>query len=301
MDERKYFEEKARKGKRHFPLALMMGLGMIVLVAAIFAIVFYPMFDNSEDKPFGGAKIKKQEIWSDNGLIVTAEELGTVAGKNRAQEVVYLTINNGTPQELTLRCEGLAVNGAAVQSAFAETVPSGNSVRAALPLDYRALYDMRIRTVGEIRMQLAAYDTASGKKAAASGPLTLTTSKAKKADPPSYMYSTDGFYAKDGITLALTSLYPAYTDESGAVGFYVENNTDRDVLVAPKDTAVDGFPYLKDESYVFPAGTKGTFYLELVLAELEDVLPMEKLTGTMVVSDRESGTQIAGAPFEFKP
>ena len=56
MDERQYFEEKARKGKRHFPLALMMGLGMIVLVAAIFAIVFYPMFDNSEDKPFGGAK-----------------------------------------------------------------------------------------------------------------------------------------------------------------------------------------------------------------------------------------------------
>ena len=301
MDERQYYEQKAGKGKRKFPLALLMGLGMIVLVAAIFAIVFFPMFDNSEDKPFGGAKIKKQEIWAADGLSLTAEELAASGGDYRPQLAVSLSIKNDTQQDLRLVCEGLAVNGAAMQSDFTAELPKGTSTGALLRLDDRVLYDMGIRTVGSIRMEFAAYEPASGKLLYRSGPLTLTTTKAKKADVPKSPYSINRFYEQDGIMLASTSLYPAYTDKSSAVGFYVENNTDRDIAVTPKDTAVDGKAYPKDGSFVFPAGTRGTFYLELAWDELEDVLPMEKLTGSFMVADRETGAPVAEAPFEFRP
>ena len=300
MENRQNYGVKAKSGPK-FPLALLLGLGMIVFVAAVFAVVFRSYFDDSDMKPFGGAKVKEQKVWQTDGLTVTATELGYLDGGRMEQPALFLKVNNGTSQDLVLRCDTPVVNGTAMHTVLEAEAPAGGGIDTALPLDRRSLYDLQIRTVGEIVMKLTACEKSSGNAVYTSGPLTVRTTKAKKADEPRYPYSTDVFYEKDGISLATTSLYPAYSDTSGAVGFYVVNDTDRDILVRQKEAAVNGTPYQRDGSFVFPAGTKGTFYLELVLAELEAVLPMEELTGTVELSDVESGGKIAEAEFRFVP
>ena len=289
------------KPKSKLPVALILGLGMIVFVAVVFAVVFHSMFDDSDMKPFGGAKVKEQKIWETDGLIVSATELGYMDGDRKEQPALFLKINNGTSQDLVLRCDALSVNNTAMHTALAAEAAAGSVVDTALPLDRRSLYDLQIRTVGEIVAKLSACEKGSGNVLYSSGPLTIKTSKSKKSDEPKYPYSVNTFYEKDGIKLATTSLFPAYTDASSAVGFYVKNSTDRDILIRQKEAAVNGTPYQRAGSFVFPAGTEGTFYLELDWAELEAVLPMKELTGSVEICYAEDGGKITEANFSFIP
>ena len=213
-----------------------------------------------------------------------------------------------------MRCTALSANGAAVQPELKIEAAAGVSADGALLFDRSSLYDMQIIYVGEIGLELAAYDASSMTETARSGKITVRTNKAKKADVPKFMYSTDEFYNTGGIRLAAADLSVAYTEASSALRFYAENASDTDIRIIPAEIKVNGKPYevaqknvdgsVRDsrgigEGYIFPAGSKGSFYYELEWEPLEDVLPLDNVSGLFHICDNKDGKMVSEAPFNI--
>ena len=108
----------------------------------------------------------------------------------------------------------------------------------------------------------------------------------------------------------------AYTEASSALRFYADNASGTDIRIIPTEIRVDGKPYevqqknidgsVRDsrgvgEGYIFPAGSKGSFYYELEWEPLEDVLPLDEVTGVMEIYDNTDGRLLKEAEFSFKP
>jgi len=306
----------AQTQKREPKIALWLGLGFLAVAAVIFYIAYHVIFPSDDsDKPFGGAKVKKQEIWAADGLKVSAEELGMVSSRSWDREAVYLKVQNSGSSEKVLRCTALSVNGVAVQPELAAEIPAGQTVTVPVLLDRSSLYYMQVYTVGTISMELAAFDPASMSQTARSGMITLQTNKVKKADTPQCLLDTDIFYDAGGIRIGTAELSVAYSQSSSAMRFYVENDSSEDVQIIPKEVRVNGKPYevarknadgsVYDdrgvgEGYVFPAGTKGTFYYELEWEPLDDVLPLDNVTGVCRIYDNGSGELLEEAEFTYR-
>ena len=305
--------QKERKGPM---TALWMGLGLILVVAVIMVFAYRAIFpaDDSRD-PMGGAKIRSQEIWSADGLTVTASEIGKYVERSWDRDAVYLKVKNDGSSPKLLRCTALSVNGAAVQPELMLEAQPGAVTDGKLFFDRSSLYDMQIIHVGEIGLELAVFDPSSGAETARSGLITLKTNKAKKAELPRFMYKSDMLYDAAGVGIGAADLSVAFTESSSAVRFYVENTSGTDIRVVPADIKVNGKAYevkrknadgsVYDtrgvgEGYTFPAGTKGSFYYELEWEPLEDVLPLDNVTGTFKILDNKNGQSIAEAPFEYK-
>ena len=306
----------AQKEKKGPMTALWMGLGLILVVAVIMVFAYRAIFpaDDSRD-PMGGAKIKSQEIWSADGLTVTASEIGKYVERSWDRDAVYLKVKNDGSSPKVLRCTALSVNGAAVQPELLLEAQPGAATDGKLLFDRMSLYDMQIIHVGEISLELAAYDPVSGSETARSGRITLKTNKAKKAETPSFMYKTEALCDTNGIRISAADLSVAYSDASSALRLYVENTSGTDIRVVPADIKVNGKTYevkrknadgsVYDtrgvgEGYTFPAATNGSFYYELEWEPLEDVLPLDNVTGTFKILDNKNGQSIAEEPFEYK-
>ena len=106
------------------------------------------------------------------------------------------------------------------------------------------------------------------------------------------------------------------TEASSALRFYADNASGTDIRIIPTEIRVDGKPYevqqknidgsVRDsrgvgEGYIFPAGSKGSFYYELEWEPLEDVLPLDEVTGVMEIYDNRDGTLLREAEFSYKP
>jgi hypothetical protein len=146
----------------------------------------------------GGAKIRSQAIWSADGLTVTASEIGRYVERSWNRDAVYLRVKNDGSSPMLLRCTALLVNGAAVQPELLLDAQPGATTDGRLLFDRSSLYDMQIIHVGEISLELAAFDAASGTETARSGRITLKTNKAKKAETPSFMYKTEALVTRTG-------------------------------------------------------------------------------------------------------
>jgi len=305
--------QKEKKGPM---TALWMGLGVILIVAVVMVFAYRAIFpaDDSRD-PLGGAKIRSQAIWSADGLTVTASEIGRYVERSWDRDAVYLRVKNDGSSPKLLRCTALLVNGAAVQPELLLEAQPGATTDGRLLFDRSSLYDMQIIHVGEISLELAAFDPASGAETARSERITLRTNKAKKAETPRFMYKTEALCETNGIRISAADLSVAYTESSSAVRFYVENSSGTDIRVLPADVKVNGKAYKvkrknadgsvydprgAGEGYTFSAGANGSFYYELEWEPLEDVLPLDNVTGTFQILDNRSGQSIAEVPFEYR-
>ncbi|MBQ7175309.1 MAG: hypothetical protein IKE56_03910 [Lachnospiraceae bacterium] len=309
----------AQKEKKGPMTALWLGLGFLVFAAIILFIAYRMIFpsDNGRWDPLGGAKIKTQEIWSADGLSVSVTGTGRYTSGSQERDALYLKVKNDGSSAKILRCTALSANGgAAVQPELKIEAAPGASTDGVLLFDRSGLYDMQIIYVGEIELELAAYDASSMAETARSGKITIKTNKAKKADTPKFLYKTNEFYNADGISLATADLSVAYTDTSSALRFYVENTSGRDIRIVPGDVKFNGKAYevarknvdgsVYDtrgvgEGYTFQNGSKGSFYYELEWEPLEDVLPLDMMTGVCRIYDNVSGQLLKEAEFTFKP
>ena len=308
----------ATKEKKKPKTALWLGLGFLVFAAVVLVFAYRYFFpsDDGRSKPLGGAKIKKEQIWSADGLTVTAEKIDAYYGGSWEREALYLKVKNEGSSPRALCCRALSVNGASVQPELELNAAPGAESSGMILFDRSSLYDMQITTVGTISLEFAAVDPASGAETARSGLLTIETNKVKKADPPKLYYEAKDVYQEDGIRIATADLSMVYTESSSAVRFYVENGTGQDIRIVPKDTKVNGSPYTApfkradgspavdmpgwQEGYTFPAGSKGTFYFELEYEPLDGILPLDNVTGILEIYDNAGGKLIREAEFTYQ-
>ncbi len=306
----------AQKEKKGPMIALWMGIGILILMAIVLFIGYQVFFgSDGSDKRYGGAKIKTTQIWSADGLTVSADKLDRYYSGSLERDALYLKVKNDTGSPQLLRCSSLSINGAAIQPELMLEAAPGKETSGAVLFDKSSFYDMQLWTVGTICLELVAFDPSSMTETARSGPIVIETNKTKKADTPRLYHESDPVYNKNGISIGTAGLSVAYTTESSALRFYVENTTDTDIRIIPAEMKVNGTPYEVKrknadqtdydtrglgEGWVFPAGSKGTFYYELEWEPLEDVLPLDSITGELQICEYSSGQMIDTALLDYQ-
>lgn len=306
---------KAKSSGKGGLVALWIILVLIVFICATGGIAYWLLIgkdmDSGNEKLYGGAKIKKQEIWNEDGLKVEAtgfyidEGIGELTGGYRMENGIKLEIDNGTGKDLTLSCVSLAVNGAAVQGYLDAHVGPGEKGKAILKMDNFSLYNMQISTVGEIKAELSAKD--SGTEVYNSGIIRIVTNKNGAYDVPDYRYGGNPVFSESGISVKTMG----YTEVPGlainyAVIFQVENSTGRSVRLDFTDLNLNGRSFDYTGSAVIQAGTKGTMYVSAPFDDLNEIekregnfFPVTEITGTCDIYDANTGELISSIPYSY--
>ena len=291
-----------KKGLPVVPLILLL---VFAVMGVIGFLILGPEFSGGDSKPYGGAKVKKQTVWNNDVLTVTAEGLDRASGEYYYCGALGLTIQNRSGQPLSVRCISMAVNGAAVQPVLRAEIPAGQTVKTELVMDNFSLDDMRIRTIGTIMMELEA-SAAEGKEAVRSGILTVETTKKNKADMPGFKYEAKPLYEENGIRVGTEGFRNVGTTMAYGVCFHVENSTGETVRVEVQDMALNELPHGEPAEASFQPGTSGVFYVRADFSALEkidrerDFFPVRTVTGTCSIFSEADGRKIASFPFEFR-
>lgn len=306
---------KTKKSSKGGFIALWIILGLIVFICVTGGIAYWLLIGrdmaSGDEKPYGGAKIKKQEIWNVDGLKVEAtgfyidEGMGELTGGYRMDNGIKLDIDNGTGKDLTLNCVSLAVNGAAVQGYLDARIGAGEKGKAILKMDNFSLYNMQINTVGEITAELSARD--SGTEVYNSGIIRIVTNKSGVSDVPDFRYGGNPVFSDGGISVKTMG----YTEVPGlplsyAVIFQAENSTGSSVRLDFTEINLNGRSFDYTGSAVIQAGTKGTLYVTVPfddLYEIEkregDFFPVTEITGNCDISDANTGKLISSIPYSY--
>ena len=77
-----YWEVKPKKSeKKGLPVVPLIALLVFAAISIVIFLILGPEFGNSDSKPYGGAKVKKQTVWDNDLLTVTAEGLDRASGE----------------------------------------------------------------------------------------------------------------------------------------------------------------------------------------------------------------------------
>ena len=286
----------------------MVPLIALLVFAAISIVIFLilgPEFDHSDSKPYGGAKVKKQTVWDNDLLTVTAAGLDRASGEYYYCDALGLTIRNKSGQPLSVRCSSMTVNGAAVQPVLRAEIPAGETAQAELVMDHFSLDDMRIRTIAAITMELEA-SAAGSTDTVRSGILTVETTKKGKGEVPGFKYEAQPLYEANGIRVGTEGFRTIGTTMAYGVCFHVENGSGETIRVEVRDVVLNDLPHGEPAAASFQPGTSGVFYVRADFSALEkidkerDFFPVRTVTGTCSIFSEADGRKIASFPFEFK-
>ena len=293
--------KKPREGK---PLVLFICLGVLAAAALFVYFVLKPEFGGRE-KPYGGAKLKKQKIWDNELLTVTAEGIDDASGEYYYCDAVGLTVSNRSGGPLTLSCLSMAVNGASVQPVLSEEIPPGETVKAELVMDNYSLDDMMVKTVDTITMEFTAADPA-GNVLARSGILSAATTKKGKGDQPEHKYEAQPLFEEGGVSVGSEGFRPVGTTMRYGVCFHVDNESGGAVRFLARDIVLNDLPYDTKAEGCFQSGTLGVCYARTDFAELEKIdkerplFPITAVSGICELYSAESGEKLAEFPFEYR-
>ena len=220
-----YWEVKPKKSeKKGLPVVPLIALLVFAAISIVIFLILGPEFGNSDSKPYGGAKVKKQTVRDNDLLTVTAEGLDRASGEYYYCDALGLTIRNKAGQPLSVRCSSMTVNGAAVQPVLRAEIPAGETVQAELVMDHFSRDDMRIRTIAAITMELEA-SAAGSTDVVRSGILTVETTKKGKGEVPGFKYEAQPLYEANGIRVGTEGFRTIGTTMAYGGCFHVENGS----------------------------------------------------------------------------
>ena len=301
-----YWEVKPKKSeKKGFPVVPLIALLVFAAISIVIFLILGPEFDHSDSKPYGGAKVKKQTVWDNDLLTVTAEGLDRASGEYYYCDALGLTIRNKSGQPISVRCGSMTVNGAAVQPVLRTEIPAGDTVKTELVMDHFSRDDMRIRTIAAITMELEA-SPAGSTDVVRSGILSVETTKKGKGEVPGFKYEAQPLYEANGIRVGTEGFRTIGTTMAYGVCFHVENGSGETIRVEVRDVVLNDLPHGEPAAASFQPGTAGVFYVRADFSALEkidkerDFFPVRTVTGTCSIFSGADGRKIASFPFEFK-
>ena len=267
---------------------VFIALVLIFISGAAIAIRSYTV----KRGPLHGAKIKKQVIWDNQDLKVTAKGLGYE--KKDYQPPRYLTVeaSNSGASDKTLTVETVAINGIMVEPDFELKVPAGSKSEKELiftGMEFDTL--AALSEIYTISLILKDGNTLSD----------IITLQTNLKEQPIYISTgeDDPVYEGDGYLVNYTSLYPSFSNFGPALEFYVENNTDKYVRIKSGGVLVNGS---EADSRGFDEGilphSCGYVRLALSLEQMErdDLLPLKNVQTEFEIYDPAGGGRLQSIP-----
>jgi len=232
---------------------------------------------NKKDKP----TIDEAVVFEKDGIKITAKEYTT---DSIWGDGIKFLLENDTDKNITVGVTALIVNDFMITDTFVAEVAAGKKTNETMNLSSTALNAAGIDVIGQIEVYFHMYDSETWDDIAKTDCITIKTSMYDQMDK-TVDDAGQVLYDKDGI-----KIIGKYVDETSFWGagivVYIENNTDKNVLIQVDNLSVNGFTL---GSAIFSsdvyAGKKAFDDITLFSSELEenDIKSVEEVTLTFVI------------------
>ena len=221
---------------------------------------------NSETKSdeSGTFSIKEQVLWEVDGVKITAKGIDedSIFGTK-----VNVLVENNSNKDVGIGVDALIVNDYMISDLTSITVTAGNKSNDAITLYSSELNAAGIEHIGKIEMYLHTFDPNTFESQKKSGRIAIRTSDYNKMSRDNNIKGTT-LFEKDGVKIV-----GQYVDDSSfwgsAVLLYVENNSNKNIIVQCDDVSVNGYMVSALMSTDVYAGKKSFDDITLLNSDLE--------------------------------
>lgn len=228
--------------------------------------------------------IDDQVLWEVDGLKISAT--GINEDSIWGTQIKVLAENN-SEKDVGIGTDAVIVNDYMINDLTSIQVTSGNKANDDITLFSSELNAAGIEHIGKIELYMHTYDPDTYQTISESGCITIETSDIDKIDTENNIEGTT-LFEQDGIKIV-----GQYVDDSSfwgsAVLLYIENNSDRNVIVQCDDVSVNGFmvtALMSDDVY---AGKKCLSDITLLGSDLEEngITEIENIETSFKILDED--------------
>ena len=199
----------------------------------------------SAETSYAGASEAEQEtqdvtlaetvLFDQDGIRITATDLST---DSLFGPELNLLVENDSAQNIVVQPNYCMVNGYMMDGLLSADVAAGKKANDTLDFLSNALARCGIETITDIELDLVVSDGDSWQTLYETGPVILQTSAAEQYTQ-TYDDSGEEIYNQNGIRVVAKSV----NDDLFGMGikFYLENNTDKAVIVNADNVSVNGY------------------------------------------------------------
>ena len=220
--------------------------------------------ESEPDSSMGSLSIDEQVLWEIDGVKVIATGI-TEDSIWGAQ--VNLLVENNSDKDIGIGADAVIVNDYMIDDLTSITVTAGNKTNDSVTLFSSCLEAAGIDNIGKVELYLHTFDPETYMTEQSSGCITLTMSGAETVDTETNISGTT-LYDEGGVKIV-----GQYVDESSFWGrsilLYIENNTDKNIIVQNDDLAINGFMVTSFMSQNVYAGKKAIADITLLESDLE--------------------------------
>lgn len=203
-------------------------------------------------------------IYDADGVRITATGLDT---DGLMGPELTLRIENGTAQNLVVQPAWCTVNGYMMSDLFSADVAAGKTANESFYFPSTALARCGVDTVAEIGLQLKIIDGGTYQILTTTEGVTLQTSAAGSYTQ-TYDDSGEEIYNANGVRVVAQQMTEDLFGQN--LCFYVENTSDRAVVVESEDVSVNGYMVSNFFYADVVPGARAVEPLTLLNSELED-------------------------------
>ena len=208
--------------------------------------------------------IAEQVLWDVDGVKITAKGIDEDSLWGTKINVI---VENNSDKDIGISADALIVNDYMINDLTSITVTAGNKPNDSITLFSSELNAAGIEHIGKIEMYLHTFNPETYETLKKSDCITIKTSDYDKMDTDNDINGTI-LFEKDGVKIV-----GQYVDEDSfwgsAVLLYVENNSDKNIIVQCDDVAVNGYMVSALLSTNVYAGKKAFDNITLLQSDLE--------------------------------
>lgn len=232
--------------------------------------------------------IEEQVLFESNGIKVTAKEIS----EGWAGPELKVLIENDSDKNVTVSLDEIAVNDYMVSAWLYEDVSAGKKSNATFSIWSSTLSDAGITNVGKIDMYFRVINSETFDTIYESDGVEVKTSLFDKMDSDVNDIGEE-MVNQNGVRIVGKGVSNDSIWGNGVV-LYIENNTDKSILVTADDLSVNGFMIT---SYLYSTVKPGKKAIETIILsssdmEDNDIEKIEELSLSFNVSDADTWREI---------
>lgn len=195
-----------------------------------------PSSVKTTDKASDDVTIENQELYNQDGIVITATELDMDGSWGPSVKVL---IENNSDKDVTIQTRNSSVNGFMEDISMSCDVVAGKKANDELLFTKSDFEKCGIETITDIELSFVILDGATFETIAESDMIAISTSATGNYEQ-SYDNSGDVLFENNGVKI----VSKGYSDDSvfgPELSLYIENNSGKAIVIQPRDTSVNGF------------------------------------------------------------
>lgn len=205
-------------------------------------------------------------LYDENGFKITLK------GMNLEEEIgikLDLFLENNSDKDVIFQVDSVTVNGYMTTDDLWENVPAGKKSNGTLTIFKYLLGLAGVTEIADIEISFDIVEDGSYDDIVITEPISIKTDI---ADGFEYVYDDSGIpaYEDDNYRIIIKGLKPNQWETSMCLYFYVENNSDTDILLDATNVSVNGIMVTFDLWERINAGKHAISSMEFFNSTLED-------------------------------